>query len=101
MQAIGSKGASSSNISRFRRRPGRHLFPCSGQARPEAELDRQPRPVVGVDITEALSEECGRPVTVVNDADAAGLAEQQFGAAKGQEGLVVVTTRSVPASARR
>ena len=47
---------------------------------------------VGVDITEALSEECGRPVTVVNDADAAGLAEQQFGAAKGQEGLVVVTT---------
>ena len=43
---------------------------------------------VGVDITEALSEECGRPVTVVNDADAAGLAEQQFGAAKGQEGLV-------------
>lgn len=71
----------------------RHLFPRSGQARPEAELDRQPRPVVGsVDITEALSEECGRPVTVVNDADAAGLAEQQFGAAKGQEGLVVVTT---------
>ena len=37
---------------------------------------------VGVDITEALSEECGRPVTVVNDADAAGLAEQQFGAAR-------------------
>lgn len=47
---------------------------------------------VGIDITEALSEGCGRPVTVVNDADAAGLAEQQFGAAKGQEGLVVVTT---------
>lgn len=47
---------------------------------------------VGVDITEALSEECGRPVTVVNDADAAGLAEQQFGAAKGQDGLVVATT---------
>ena len=47
---------------------------------------------VGVDITEALSEECGRPVTVVNDADAAGLAEQQFGAAKGQDGLVIATT---------
>ncbi|KAB7791462.1 polyphosphate--glucose phosphotransferase [Bifidobacterium leontopitheci] len=47
---------------------------------------------VGTDLTEALSEECGRPVTVVNDADAAGLAEQQFGAAKGQEGLVIVTT---------
>ncbi|RSX53182.1 polyphosphate glucokinase [Bifidobacterium goeldii] len=47
---------------------------------------------VGVDITEALSEACGRPIVVVNDADAAGLAEQQFGAAKGQEGLVIATT---------
>ena len=33
---------------------------------------------VGVDVTEVFSEACGRPVTVVNDADAAGLAEQQF-----------------------
>ena len=47
---------------------------------------------VGVDVTEVFSEACGRPVTVVNDADAAGLAEQQFGAAKGQNGLVVATT---------
>ena len=41
---------------------------------------------------EVFSEACGRPVTVVNDADAAGLAEQQFGAAKGQDGLVIATT---------
>ena len=47
---------------------------------------------VGVDITAALSEACGRPGVVVNDADAAGLAEQQFGAAKGQNGLVIATT---------
>ena len=47
---------------------------------------------IGVDVTEVFSEACGRPVTVVNDADAAGLAEQQFGAAKGQEGLVIATT---------
>ena len=47
---------------------------------------------VGVDVTEVFSEACGRPVTVVNDADAAGLAEQQFGAAKGQDGLVIATT---------
>ena len=47
---------------------------------------------VGVDITAALSEACGRPVVVVTDADAAGLAEQQFGAAKGQNGLVIATT---------
>lgn len=47
---------------------------------------------VGIDPTEFFSEACGRPVTVVNDADAAGLAEQQFGAAKGQQGLVIATT---------
>lgn len=39
---------------------------------------------IGVDVTEVFSEACGRPVVVVNDADAAGLAEVQFGAAKGQ-----------------
>jgi polyphosphate glucokinase len=34
----------------------------------------------------------GRDVHVVNDADAAGLAEVEYGAAKGQRGLVIVTT---------
>ncbi len=34
----------------------------------------------------------GRPVTVLNDADAAGVAEQAVGAAKGVEGSVLVTT---------
>lgn len=34
----------------------------------------------------------GHPVTVLNDADAAGLAEVVYGAAKGEEGLVIVTT---------
>ena len=47
---------------------------------------------VGVDVTEVFSEACGRPVVVVNDADAAGLAEVQYGAAKGQKGLVIATT---------
>ena len=47
---------------------------------------------VGADVTEVFSRACGRPVTVVNDADAAGLAEQQFGAAKGHDGLVIATT---------
>lgn len=47
---------------------------------------------IGVDVTEVFSKACGRPVTVVNDADAAGLAEQQFGAAKGQDGMVIATT---------
>jgi polyphosphate glucokinase len=47
---------------------------------------------IGVDVTEVFSQACGRPVTVVNDADAAGLAEQQLGAAKGQNGFVIATT---------
>ena len=34
----------------------------------------------------------GRPVTVLNDADAAGLAEARFGAARGRAGVVLVLT---------
>lgn len=47
---------------------------------------------VGADVEAVFSEACGRPITVVNDADAAGLAEVQYGAAKGQKGLVIATT---------
>ncbi len=39
-----------------------------------------------------FSDELGRAVTIVNDADAAGVAEVQFGAAKGAEGVVIMTT---------
>lgn len=47
---------------------------------------------LGADVTEEFSKACGRPVIVVNDADAAGIAEQRFGAAQGRNGLVVATT---------
>ncbi len=47
---------------------------------------------VGVDVTELMLRHLGRPVTPLNDADAAGLAEVAFGAAKGVEGTVIVTT---------
>ncbi|TPF97115.1 polyphosphate glucokinase [Bifidobacterium sp. UTCIF-39] len=47
---------------------------------------------VGVDINELMCEQTGRTVHVVNDADAAGLAEAQFGAAKDVKGLVIATT---------
>jgi len=39
-----------------------------------------------------LSDAVGRSVTLLNDADAAGLAEVYYGAARGQTGLVIVTT---------
>jgi polyphosphate glucokinase len=47
---------------------------------------------VGVDAASAFSAALGRPVVVVNDADAAGLAEMSFGAGRGRDGLVVTLT---------
>jgi polyphosphate glucokinase len=47
---------------------------------------------VGTDADAIFTEALGREVHVVNDADAAGLAEVEFGAAKGRRGLVIVTT---------
>lgn len=47
---------------------------------------------VGAPAQDAFVEKCAMPVTLVNDADAAGLAEVRFGAAKGASGLVIVTT---------
>jgi polyphosphate glucokinase len=39
-----------------------------------------------------IKEHTGREVTVLNDADAAGLAELHYGAARGVSGLVILTT---------
>lgn len=39
-----------------------------------------------------FSEKIGRHCHLVNDADAAGVAEQRYGAAKGHDGLVILTT---------
>lgn len=47
---------------------------------------------VGVDADKLLTDATGREVHVVNDADAAGLAEVRYGAARGRSGLVIVTT---------
>jgi len=47
---------------------------------------------VGVKAREVYSRATGCPVTVVNDADAAGLAEMSFGAGKGHRGVVLVVT---------
>jgi polyphosphate glucokinase len=47
---------------------------------------------VGTDADKLLTDATGREVHVVNDADAAGLAEVRYGAACGRSGLVIVTT---------
>lgn len=47
---------------------------------------------IGKNIESLFAEAAGRPVTVLNDADAAGVAEMRFGAGRGQEGTVIVVT---------
>jgi polyphosphate glucokinase len=47
---------------------------------------------VGVDARGFLGEAAGQPVTVLNDADAAGIAEMRFGAGKGEGGTVLLLT---------
>jgi polyphosphate glucokinase len=47
---------------------------------------------IGVDAAALFGTTLGRPVTVLNDADAAGLAEMRFGAGKSHTGSVVVVT---------
>jgi len=47
---------------------------------------------VGVNVDELFSKTTGCPCTTLNDADAAGLAEMEFGAGKGQPGTVIVLT---------
>lgn len=47
---------------------------------------------IGVDADGLFTETLGRPVTVMNDADAAGFAEVRLGAAAGRTGLVIVAT---------
>ncbi len=48
---------------------------------------------IGVDIQALFSERTGCPAIVINDADAAGLAEMKFGAGKDhQQGVVLVLT---------
>ncbi|MBC7276287.1 polyphosphate--glucose phosphotransferase [Nocardioides sp.] len=47
---------------------------------------------IGTDADAIFTAATGRDVHVVNDADAAGLAEVRYGAAKGRRGLVIMTT---------
>ena len=47
---------------------------------------------IGVSLVDAASGHVPGPVTALNDADAAGLAEVRYGAGKGHPGLVIVVT---------
>jgi polyphosphate glucokinase len=60
-----------------------------GVIRTAANVDRA---WIGTDAHALLRERTGRRAVVVNDADAAGVAEVEFGAARGRGGVVLVTT---------
>ena len=61
----------------------------SGTARTAANIDPA---WIGTDVVALVRERTGRNAVVVNDADAAGLAEVRFGAARGVQGTVLVLT---------
>jgi polyphosphate glucokinase len=61
----------------------------SGVVRSAANIDKG---WIGTDADALLTKRLGRDVHVVNDADAAGVAELRYGAAKGRSGLVILTT---------
>jgi polyphosphate glucokinase len=61
----------------------------SGVARSAANVDPS---WIGTNVDEVFSDAIGLDVSVLNDADAAGLAEVRFGAAKDVRGLVILLT---------
>ncbi len=60
-----------------------------GVVRTDANIDQS---WLGVNAAELFSKATGRSVTVVNDADAAGVAEVRFGAGAGRSGVILLVT---------
>jgi polyphosphate glucokinase len=61
----------------------------NGVACTAANVDRA---WIGTDAGKLFTDTIGAPVTVLNDADAAGVAEMEFGAGKGVAGVVIMVT---------
>jgi len=61
----------------------------AGTARTAANIDPA---WIGTDVTALVRERTGREAVVLNDADAAGLAEARYGAARGVAGTVLLLT---------
>ncbi|MFF0342836.1 polyphosphate--glucose phosphotransferase [Kribbella sp. NPDC004875] len=60
-----------------------------GVAKSAANVDKG---WIGTDVDKVLSDSTQCAVTVLNDADAAGIAEARFGAARGVDGVVILLT---------
>lgn len=67
-------------------------FPAAivrGVARNASNIDKS---FIDFPIVDYFAEQCGQPITMLNDADAAGLAEMRFGAGKDHRGVVLIVT---------
>ena len=67
-------------------------LPCvikQGTAHTAANVDAA---WIGTDAADLFHRRTGSPVMVLNDADAAGLAEMRFGAGRGRDGVIVLLT---------
>src|SRR5687768_2412563 len=60
-----------------------------GVAHSAANVDKS---WIGTDAQALIAEKTGCPTLVINDADAAGLAEMSFGAGKGRMGVTIMLT---------
>lgn len=60
-----------------------------GEAHSAANISKK---WLGTNVIESFSLACNNPVEVLNDADAAGLAEMRFGLGRGQSGVVILIT---------
>jgi polyphosphate glucokinase len=60
-----------------------------GKTRSAANIDKS---WIDCEAEKIFQDQLGRDILLVNDADAAGMAEVQYGAAKGHPGLVILTT---------
>jgi polyphosphate glucokinase len=61
----------------------------NGEIRSAANVDHE---WIGANARDLFGRATGQPVTVINDADAAGVAEMRFGAGVGQHGTVLMLT---------
>ncbi len=67
-------------------------FPAAIQRGKTMSASNVSKKWIGLDAEERFERALERNIVFVNDADAAGYAEAQFGAARGHRGLVIVTT---------
>ena len=70
--------------------PGGAGFPSVIRAGNAMTATHGDRSWIGVSVQQMLERRLGRPILVLNDADAAGVAEIAYGAGKGQRGVVLL-----------